>query len=137
LAFLKGLLDCDIEVRALSINKRTLSLVLRELSRSEFYAWAFSDLLAHSLGELHSANIVLDEFGEANETVRAIKRILKQTFSDAMVRQHIRRIGARRSHSEPALQVADMVTGAIYRHIAEKDDQFFKIIQARTKLLSM
>ncbi len=136
-AFLKGLLEFDIEVRALSINKRRLSSELRGLSRAEFYAWAFSDLLAHSLDELHSANIVLDEFGKANETVRAIKRILKQTFSDSIVRQRIRRIGARRSQSEPALQIADMVTGAIYRHVAESDKRFFKVIQSRTKLLSI
>jgi len=136
-AFLKGLLEFDIEVRALSINKRTLSSELRELSRAEFYAWAFSDLLAHSLGELHSANIVLDEFGTANDTIRAIKRILKQTFSDSIVRQRIRRIGARRSQSEPALQIADIVTGAIYRHVAENDNRFIKIIQSRTKLLTI
>jgi hypothetical protein len=135
--FLGGLLECDLQVRALVVNKVALSTELKRLNRADFYVWAFSDLLAHTLNELDEATVLLDEFGRTNETIRALKRALRNTFSSETVRQHIRRISSRRSQSEPILQVADMVTGAIYRHVANRDSRFYRIIESRSVILQV
>jgi hypothetical protein len=136
-AFLAGLLAYDIAIRALVIDKISLSSELKKLSRTDFYIWAFGDLLSHTLAELEAATIVLDEFGKQATIVRALKHALRQTFSDVTLRQHVRQIRTRRSHSEPLLQIADMVTGAIYRFVATGDDRFYQIIQARARILRM
>jgi hypothetical protein len=134
-AFLSGLLAFDVTIRALVVNKVSLSAELKKLDRAEFYVWAFGDLLAHTLTELDTATVVLDEFGRQAATVRALKRVLRQTFSEATLRQHVRQLRSRRSQSEPLLQIADMITGAIYRSVAVEDHRFFKIIQARSRIL--
>ncbi len=137
IAFLSGLLAYDVELRALAVNKRALATDIRRLSRTDFYVWAFGDLLAHTLHELDKATIVLDEFTHSDRTARDIQRLLKNIFSDATVRQHIRRIHVRRSQSEPLLQIADMMSGAIYRHVAENDSRFYQIIESRSEILEM
>ncbi len=134
-AFLQGLLDYDLVIRALVVNKASLSAELGILKRTEFYVWAFGELLARISNELNSATITLDEFGSSDATVDALRRALRQRLSGPAFRQHIRRIRARRSQSEAVLQIADMVTGAVYRHITTGVDRFYRVVQARTRIL--
>lgn len=133
-AFLHGLMGHAMAIRALVVNKALLGKDLRTLGRMEFYAWAFGNLLAHVLDELDAATVVLDEFGHPGAMGRALKRTLTGALSETTFRRHIRRIYPRRSHSEPLLQVADMVTGAIHREASEGDDRFYRIIRPVTKV---
>jgi hypothetical protein len=135
LAFLSGLLEFDVAVRTLAVSKPELPSELQKLNRAGFYLWVFSRLLLHTLDELSSATVVLDEFGRSEDTVRAIRRALSQALSASILRRHIRKIHSRRSHSEPLLQIADMVTGSVSRYVSAGDNRFYTLIEPRTTIL--
>lgn len=46
----------------------------------------------------------------------------------------VKRLAAKRSRSEPALQAADMVAGAVFRYVTRGDERFYKVIQPYTAL---
>ena len=134
LAFLRGLASLDLAVHALVVDKRTLLPELRGLDKLAFYTTFFTALLLRSIpDELEQATVILDEFGNKDVTIIALRQHLKRAYG-GYVRPFVKRLAAKRSRSEPALQAADMVAGAMFRYVTRGDERFYKVIQPYTAL---
>lgn len=127
LAFLRGLDSLDLAAHALVVDKRALLPELRGMNKLTFYTTFFTALILRVMPELDQATVTLDEFGKA-ATLIALRQQLKRAYG-GYIRPHVKRLAARDSRSEPALQVADMVAGAIFRRVAKGDDRFYEVIQ--------
>ncbi|HEC36206.1 MAG TPA: DUF3800 domain-containing protein [Anaerolineae bacterium] len=134
LAFLRGLTSLDLAVHALIVDKRMLLPELRGLDKLAFYTTFFTALLLRLIpDELEQATVTLDEFGSRNATIIALRQHLKRAYG-GYVRPFVKRLTARRSRSEPALQAADMVAGAVFRYVTKGDMRFYEIIRPYTTL---
>jgi len=130
-AFLAGLQPFDFVVRALAVNKTRLPLSFREMGKLGFYAFFLNDLIQHvPAGELGRTSLILDQFDGVEKTIRMLRRQLK--VSGRM--GSIKRIAARRSRGESALQVADMVAGAILRSVTTGDHSWYGPIREKVAL---
>jgi hypothetical protein len=130
-AFFASLPSHGFVVRALAVDKRTLPAAFKKMDKQRFYTFFVSDLLRRiPADELDQANIVLDEFGNPKTTILGLKRALRHGQHCVSFRQII----AHRSRSEPLLQLADMVAGAILRFVSREEDTFYAHIAARTHL---
>ena len=75
-------------------------------------------------------SLILDQFDGIERTVRMLKKQLKASGK----RGSIKRINARRSQGEKALQVADMVAGAILRSMRTRDHSWYRPIRGKVML---
>jgi len=121
------------------------SLSLRDTGELSFHRTpdrnriTFLQGLAHPLllrlipDELEQSTVILDEFGNKDTTIMALRQHLKRAYG-GHIRPFVRRLTARRSRSEPALQAADMVAGAVFRYVTQGDARFYEIIEPHTRL---
>ncbi|MFZ1709602.1 MAG: DUF3800 domain-containing protein [Anaerolineae bacterium] len=130
-AFLDGLQFLNFEVRALAVNKSKLPLQFHGVGKLGFFAFVLNDLIQRiSADELSQTNLILDQFNGAEETVRLLRKLLR--FSGQPGR--FARIATKRSRSENALQVADMVAGAMLRSLRTGDRSWYGPIWERVLL---
>lgn len=111
-AFLGELRALDFTVRSLAINKSRLPLSSHKMDKLGFFAFVLNDLIRRiPAAELGQTYLILDRFDGVEKTVRLLRRQLRASSRQ----DSIGKIAARRSRGENALQVADMVAGAILR----------------------
>lgn len=120
--------DADFEARALVADKTTLPDTFRVMAGLDLYLYFVSELIRQIPAEARADGIlILDEFGSAEQTRRELRRVLKARAID----HGFRRIAVRRSESEPLIQAADLVAGAILRRDAKKDSEAFEYLEPR------
>ena len=130
-AFLTGLQPLDFVVRALAVNKTRLPLSFHEMGKLGFYAFFLNDLIQRiPASELGQTGLILDQSDGVEKTVRMLREQLKASGKMGS----IKRIAARRSRSENALQVADMVAGAILRSVTTGDHSWYGPIWEKVTL---
>ncbi|RLC96976.1 MAG: hypothetical protein DRI77_07845 [Chloroflexi bacterium] len=134
ITFLQGLAHLNLGAYALIVDKQTLLPELRGLEKLAFYTTFFTALLLRLIpDELEQSTVILDEFGNKDTTIMALRQHLKRAYG-GHIRPFVRRLTARRSRSEPALQAADMVAGAVFRYVTQGDARFYEIIEPHTRL---
>lgn len=131
--FLKPLAKFDLPIYSLAVDKRALSNQIQHLAKVDFYAWTFAELIQR-INVLHETKVVLDEVSDPSKNIRALKRLLRAKLKAEVYFERIARITMNKSHREPALQIADMVNGAIYRYVQEGDHRFYRLIETQTTL---
>jgi hypothetical protein len=101
---------------------------LAEMSKLRFHAFCLDELIERvPPGELGSTMLVLDRFDGATTTLRLLKQGLNAKGRQGLVKK-VRLV---RSESEPAVQVADMLAGAILRGITKGDHSFYAPVRDR------
>ncbi|MCX6029189.1 MAG: DUF3800 domain-containing protein [Chloroflexi bacterium] len=131
-AVIETLQAMDFVVYALTVDKTTLPVYLRTLDAHSFYALLAAELIAQvPLSEREGAILLLDEFDPRGRALLALKRALKRRG----MRRGFRKMLNVRSRSEPLVQIADLVAGAILRAIAQGDGENLSRLQHRIKLL--
>ena len=122
----ESLSQADFEAWAIIIDKTTLPDALKILvSGLDFYLYFVSELIRQIPPEKREGGtLILDEYGSPNQTRDELKRIMKARE----IKHGFRRISVRRSQSEPLIQVADLVAGAILRRDTHKQSEAFDMI---------
>jgi hypothetical protein len=116
----------------LIVDKPALPDVFRVMNGMEFYLYFVSELIRVLPEELRKdATLILDEYGSA----KSLRQGLRRTLKSRGIGHRFRRILIRRSQSEPLIQVADLVAGAILRRDAPKGAQAFPYIQDKMRAL--
>ncbi len=122
----------DFDAWGLIVDKPALPDVFRVMNGMEFYLYFVSELIRALPEELRQdATLILDEYGSA----RSLRNGLRRTLKSRGIAHRFRRILIRRSHSEPLIQIADLVAGAIQRRDASKGNQAYTYIQGKVKSL--
>lgn len=68
-----------------------------------------------------------------NVTIIALRQHLKRAYG-GYLRPFVKRLAVKSSRSEPALQIADMVAGAVFRYVSQGDTRFYELICPYTML---
>jgi hypothetical protein len=122
----------DFEAWAILVDKALLGEELRSMTGLERYLFFVAELIKEVPEEKRAGGtLILDEFGYPDKTKDELKRILKARN----IAHGFRRISIRRSQSEPLIQIADLVAGAIWRRDTHNDTGAYEIIERKIKKL--
>ena len=122
----------DFDAWAIVVNKTTLGEAFRAMTGLERYLFFVAELIKQIPAEKRfDGTLILDEFGFPDKTKDELKRILK----DRNIKHGFRRISIRRSKSEPLIQLADLIAGAIWRRDTHNDTGAFELIEGKIRKL--
>lgn len=127
-----ALAEIEFEAWAVAVNKRQLSDAFRVMRPTEFYLYFVSEAIRLIPSEQREgATLLLDEFGSPKQMPSELRRVLKTRA----IPRHFKQIAAKRSKSEPLIQVADLVAGALLRHFAQQDSAAYRAIPGKLQKL--
>ena len=127
-----ALSGADFEAWAILVDKTLLGEELRSMGGLERYLFFIAELIKVIPEEKRKGGtLILDEFGHPDKTKEELKRILKARN----IVHGFRRISIRRSQSEPLIQIADLVAGAIWRRDTNNDTGAFEMIERKIRKL--
>jgi len=113
-----ALAEADFESRAVVVDKTALPDSFKIMRRLDFYLYFVTEVMQLiPPAQREGATLILDEFGSASQVRAELRRFMKVRD----IPRHFKRVLVRRSKSEPLIQVADLVAGAILRRDARGD----------------
>ncbi len=127
---LEALAHAPFESWAIVVDKTNISSAFKVMRRYEFYLFFVTELLQKiPADEREGATLILDEFGSAKQLYTELNRFMKARE----IPRHFKRVQIRRSRSEPLIQVADIVAGALLRRDSVGDADAFEVLQQRVR----
>lgn len=124
----QALQQADFESWAIVVDKTTLPTPFQVMRRLDFYLFFVTELLqAIPAEKREKATLVLDEFGGEPNLPLELRRYLKKRN----IPRHFNRVLTKRSQSEPLIQIADLVAGAVLRRDAHRDPEAFELIEPK------
>ncbi len=101
------------------------------MSKTNLYAFFASEAISHiPFDQRDRCNLVLDEFDRSGKILVEIKRALKTRG----IERGFKKITAKRPTSEPLIQIADLIAGAVHREITEGNNLLFGKIKLKLSL---
>jgi hypothetical protein len=127
-----ALAKTDFDAWAILVDKTTLGEAFKAMSGLDFYLYFVSELIRYiPEGKRAGGTLILDEYGYPDQTKEELKRIMKARG----ITHGFRRISIRRSQSEPLIQIADLIAGAIWRRDTHNDTGAYELIERKIKKL--
>ena len=124
----QALQDSEFDAWALVVDKTTMPGLFKAMRRLDFYLFCITELLQAIPSELREkATLILDEFGGEPELPLQFRRYMKIRN----IPRHFNRVLTKRSKSEPLIQVADLMAGAVLRRDTQNDSEAFDMIAAK------
>jgi hypothetical protein len=124
----RALRRADFEAWALVVDKTHLIEPFHSMRRLDFYLFFITELLQCIPGELREAStLILDEFGGEPDLPLELRRYMKHRN----IPRRFNRVLTKRSRSEPLIQVADLMAGAVLRRDAQRDVEAFDMIETK------
>ncbi len=128
----QALQKADFEAWALVVDKTTLKEPFISVRRLDFYLFFITELLKVIPEALREqATLILDEFGGEPDLPLEFRRYMKRRN----IPRHFNRVLTKRSKSEPLIQVADLVAGAVLRRDAQHDSEAFDMLQTKYQVV--
>jgi hypothetical protein len=127
----------DVSIRGFVVNKRLLLDRHEFRSNAHFYGAFLERALRESKPDFVDATIILDRFMSSRTSMRLLTSSLRQSLQedvelpDGRIVRRVKEIQHRDSRSDPMVQVADMVAGAIAAHRRQTDTTCLEMFQAR------
>lgn len=124
----QALRRADFEAWALVVDKSLLPEPLRLIRRLDFYLFCITELLQSiPAAQREKATLILDEFGGEPELPLQFRRYMKRRN----IPRHFSRVLTKRSKSEPLIQVADLMAGAVLRRDTQNDSEAFDMVSSK------
>ncbi len=125
---LNRLRKADFSAWAIIVDKTVLSDIYKTMRRLDFYLFFITELLqAIPAEQREGSTLILDEFGGETNLPLEFRRYMKRRN----IPRHFNRVLTKRSKSEPLIQVADLVAGAIFRRDSRGESDAFELIQGK------
>lgn len=129
----QALQTANFEAWALVVDKTHLPKFFQVMKRLDFYLLCITELLQSIPAEQREkSTLILDEFGGEPNLPLEFRRFMKQRN----IPRHFIRVLTKRSKSEPLIQVADLVAGAVLRRDAQRDSEAFDMIEKKFHAVS-
>ncbi|MBP7688184.1 MAG: DUF3800 domain-containing protein [Thermoflexales bacterium] len=120
----------DFEAWAVIVDKPALSDPFKVMRGMDVYVYFLTELIQLIPAEKRDgATLILDEFGSATQLRSELRRFMLARG----IPRHFKRILAKRSRSEPLIQVADLMAGAILRRDARRDGEAYEYVESKLK----
>lgn len=124
------LAEAEFDAWAVVVDKAKLADSFRVMRPLEFYLYFVTETIQMIPAEKRDgATLLLDEFGSPKQLPVELRRVLKARS----IPRHFRQIVARRSHSEPLIQVADLLAGALLRHVVQGESESYQTIASKLR----
>jgi len=124
----EALAGADFEGWAVVVDKTTLPDSFKVMRRLDFYLYFVTELVKLIPSDKREgATLILDEFGSPAR----LRTELRRFMAVRGIPRHFKRIQVKRSKSEPLIQVADLVAGAILRRDAKGQADAFDTIEKK------
>lgn len=118
----------DFSAWAILVDKTTLPKIYENIPRLNFYLFFVMELLQRiPLDMREGATLILDEFGGEPNLPLELRRFMKKRD----IPRHFNRVLTKRSKSEPLIQIADLMAGAVFRRDARGESEAYEKIQAK------
>jgi len=123
-----ALAGADFESWAVVVDKTTLPDPFKVMRRLDFYLYFVTELMQLiPSAKREGATLILDEFGSASQVRSELRRFMKVRD----IPRQFKRILIKRSRSEPLIQIADLVAGAILRRDARGDVDAYDYVTSK------
>ena len=120
------LAKAEFQAWAVVVDKVILPDSFKVMPSLDFYLYFVTELLRVIPENLRNeATLILDEFGSPGRVHRELRRVMAVRG----IPRHFKHIQIKRSQSEPLIQVADLVAGAILRRDSKSDSDAYDYIQ--------
>lgn len=119
------------ELRLRSGLPATYEFSFHRLSSAALRNRVFAALAEADVEKREGATLLMDEFGSPTKMPAELRRVLKARA----ISHHFKQISAKRSRSEPLIQVADVVAGALLRHFAQGESEPYQAIQRKIQMV--
>lgn len=118
----------DFSAWAVIVDKTTLHRAFVDMDRLSFYLFFITELIESIPAEMREgATLILDEFGGEPNLPLEFRRHMKRRN----IPRHFNRVLTKRSKSEPLIQIADLMAGAIFRRDARGESDAFETVQGK------
>lgn len=118
----------DFEAWAIVVDKTILPDPYKVMGSLELYLFFVSELIQKiPVEKRQDARLILDEYGSAKSLVVGLRRVLK--LRD--IPKGFKQIVSRRSSSEPLIQIADLVAGAVLRRDSTREAEYYDTIAGK------
>ncbi len=125
-----ALAQADFEAWAVIADKTALPDTFRLMKRLDFYLYFVTELLQSIPSERRAgATLILDEYGAEGSLPLELRRYLKARN----IPRQFQRVLVKRSQSEPLIQVADLVGGAVLRRDARGEAEAYEAVERKFK----
>jgi Protein of unknown function (DUF3800) len=124
--FFEAMRDMKFRVRVMVVDKRNLYNESLITNKDSFYNYFIAEVLKHHNGEISGAKLRVDGSGDSTFK-NAFKTFLRQKLEVGII-DNCKFVD---SSSDSLIQLADMISGAVYRahHSILADRRFLEIIQ--------
>lgn len=127
---LEALSNADFESWAIVVDKTTLPDPFKVMRRLDFYLYFVTELIRLiPEDKREGATLILDEFGSAATQRTELRRFM----AARSIPRSFKRILVKRSRSEPLIQVADLVAGAVLRRDAKADAEAYEYVTGKLR----
>ena len=128
-----ALAKADFEAWAVIADKTALPDVFRLMKRLDFYLYFVTELLQSIPAQRREgATLILDEYGAEGRLPIELRRYMKARN----IPRHFQRVLVKRSQSEPLIQVADLVAGAILRRDTHGQAEAYDAVEGKFKRIA-
>jgi hypothetical protein len=126
----EALAQADFEAWAITVDKAALPDTFRVMRPLDLYLYFVTEVIRLiPPAEREGATLILDEYGSPSEVRRGLRRFMVVRNIPRL----FRRVLVKRSESEPLIQFADLVSGAIYRRVTKADAGAYDCIAGKLR----
>ncbi len=119
-------------VRAVVVDKRALPRPFRRMSKRAFYSYFITELVLRAPDEaIQNDILVIDD--STRVLARALRVHLSKAVRDRGLSRKFKRVVARDSKRDHALQCADMVIGAIVAMLGGSDHSYYETFEDKVR----
>lgn len=119
--FFEGISSCNFTTRSVVVDKTKIYSAHLKENKESFYNFFIKTMLKYDNGMLNKAKIIIDGSGD-----RAFKNEFKAYIRRSIPDQCVKRLSLKDSRSDPLIQLADMVAGAIARSYKTDKADYYK-----------
>lgn len=118
----------DFRAWAIVVDKTVLPDTFKFMTGLDFYLYFVTEIINHiPVEEQDGALLILDQFGNKGSISTNTRKALKSRN----IQSHFRRIVARDSATEPLIQIADLLAGAVSHRDSGNGNEYYDLISKK------